>query len=93
MSKHFEAPTQVVFTFHNGECYERCAGIAYHDEIICACCGGTFDMTDEFNEIEIEQELPWVSLIEEIAPDEPYGEIEDTYESHNESEEEEEEEE
>jgi hypothetical protein len=74
MSKHFEVPTQVVFTFHNGECYERCAGIAYHDEIICACCGLIFEMRED---IVIEKELPWVNLCEEICPDEDYGEIED----------------
>lgn len=76
MNKNFDCPTQVVFTFHNGECYERCAGIAYHDEIICGCCGGIFD---NFNEIEIEQELLWISLVEEIAPDEAYGVIENVY--------------
>ena len=75
MNKNFNYPTQVVFTFYNGECYERCAGIAYHDEIICGCCGGTFDL--ESSEIEIEKELPWVSLIEEISPEEDYGELED----------------
>lgn len=74
MQKFFEKPRQVVFKFYNGECYERCAGIAYHDEIICGCCGGIFD---KFSEIEIEQELPWISLIEEIAPYEVYGEIEE----------------
>lgn len=73
MAKHFEVPTQVVFTFHNGERYERCAGIAYHDEIICACCGLIFEMRED---IVIEKELPWVNLCEEIRPDEDYGEIE-----------------
>ncbi len=77
MNKSFDYPTQVVFTFYNGECYERCAGIAYHNEIICGCCGGTFDLEDESNEVEIEKELPWVSLIEEISPEEDYGELED----------------
>ena len=73
MAKHFDKPTQVVFTFYNGECYERCAGIAYHDEIICGCCGGIFEMED----VVIEKGLSWVSLCEEICPDEDYGEIED----------------
>ena len=77
MSKYFEVPTQVVFTFYNGECYERSAGIAYCDEIICGCCGGTFDLEDKSAEIEIEKELPWDSLIEVIYPDEDYGELED----------------
>ena len=74
MSKHFDAPTQVVFTFDNGTNRERCAGIAYGDQIICACCGGIFEMGED---IVIEKGLPWVSLCEEICPDEDYGEIED----------------
>jgi len=77
MSKYFEVPTQVVFTFYNGDCYERCSGIAYHNEIICGYCGGTFDLEDESNEIKIEKELPWVSLVGEISPEENYGELED----------------
>ena len=32
MNKNFDYPTQVVFTFNNGEYYERCSGIAYHNE-------------------------------------------------------------
>ena len=86
MSKHFEVPTQVVFTFNNGDCYERCAGIAYHDEIICGWCGGIFDLEDG-TEIEIEKELPWVSLIEEISPEEDYGELEDSCDEDEEEEE------
>ena len=74
MAKHFYEPTQVVFTFGNGTKRERCAGIAYGDQIICACCGGTFEMIEDF---VIEKELPWVDLCEEISPDEDYGEIED----------------
>ena len=77
MSKHFDAPTQVVFTFDNGTNRERCAGIAYRNEIICGCCGGTFDLEDESNEIEIKKELPWVSLTGEISPEKNYGELED----------------
>ncbi|NCU28590.1 MAG: hypothetical protein EOM85_02895 [Candidatus Moranbacteria bacterium] len=74
MSKYFKAPTQVVFTFDNGTNRERRAGIAYHDEIICACCGGIFEMEED---LVIEKELPWVDFCEEIGPDEDYSEIED----------------
>ena len=77
MKKYFDYPIQVIFTFNNGDYYERCSGIAYRNEIICGCCGSTFDLEDEFNEIEIEKELPWVSLVEEISPEENYGELED----------------
>ena len=75
MSKYFDYPTQVVFIFNNGDCYERCAGIAYRNEIICGCCSGIFDLEDESNGIEIEKELPWVSLAEVISPEEDYGEL------------------
>lgn len=54
--------------------YRRWRGIAYGDQIICACCGGIFEMEED---AVIEKELPWVSLCEEIYPDEDYGEIED----------------
>ena len=44
MKQYFETPTQVLFKQdaetmrENGA--EWFAGIAYHDEIICGCCGG-----------------------------------------------------
>ena len=78
MNKNFDYPTQVVFTFNNGDCYERCSGIAYHNKVMCGCCGGVFDLEDEFDDIKIEKELPWVSLVEEISPEEDYGELEDS---------------
>lgn len=78
MSKYFYCPRQVVFIFNNGDCYERWSGIAYHNEIICGCCGSIFDLEDESKEIEIEKVLPWVSLTEEISPDEDYGDLEDS---------------
>lgn len=87
MNKNFNYPTQVVFTFNNGDYYERCSGIAYHNEIICGCCGGTFDLEDVSSEIEIEKELPWVSLAEEISPEEDYGELEDSCDEDEEEEE------
>lgn len=78
MRKNFDYPTQVVFIFNMGDYYERCSGIAYHNEVICGCCGNTFNLEDEFYEIEIEKELPWVNLIEEISPEEDYGKLEDS---------------
>lgn len=38
------------------------AGIAYHDEIICACCGGVFE-TSEAHDIEV---VDWVDLTDVI---------------------------
>lgn len=44
----FYAPTQVVFFDVDGtndlEHPRYIAGIAYHDEIICGCCGGIFQI-------------------------------------------------
>lgn len=37
-------------------------GIAYHDEIICACCGGIV----EINEVENIETLPWVDITDAI---------------------------
>lgn len=40
---YFGAPTQVSFyTYDDGWCF----GIAYRDEIICACCGGIFKIEE-----------------------------------------------
>ena len=46
------------------------AGIAYHDEIICGCCGGIV----EVSETEQIQPLPWVNISEAIAGDLPLDE-------------------
>lgn len=73
MSEYFEVPTQVVFRFYNGDCYERGVGIAYCDEIICGCCGGIFHLDEA--DIVIEKQLSWVDLCEEISPDDILGEI------------------
>lgn len=40
MNKYFDKPKQVKFEDEEGN---LCYGIAYHDEIICACCGGILD--------------------------------------------------
>ena len=72
MVKYFDEPTQVVFTFDNGTNRERCAGIAYGDQIICGGCGGIFEMEED---VVIEKKLAWTNLCEEISPDEDYGEL------------------
>ena len=41
---YFAAPTQVKFWDVDGNHY--IGGIAYRDEIICGCCGGTFRISD-----------------------------------------------
>ena len=74
MKKYFETPTQVLFKQDEETMRETgrewFAGIAYHDEIICGCCGGIF----ETDEIELIQPLPWVDISEEIAGDLPLNE-------------------
>ncbi|MCI7591080.1 MAG: hypothetical protein MSS74_04025 [Lactobacillus johnsonii] len=37
-------------------------GIAYHDEIICACCGGIV----EISEVENIETFPWVDITDAI---------------------------
>lgn len=65
MKKYFEKPTQVKFI----DCFESekriLGGIAFGDIIICGECGSTIEMDD----IEWLEELPWVSISEEIKGD------------------------
>lgn len=56
-------PTQVHFFDPN--CRKYCYGIAYHDIIICACCGLVLNAT-RMRKI---QELPWVSFVKDIRND------------------------
>lgn len=75
---NFDEPTQVMF--YDGSEYH--AGIAYHDEVICGCCGGTFEVAD-INEMALEDKvvpivaLPWVDFSEDVGltPDELQEEI------------------
>lgn len=67
MKQYFETPTQVLFKQdeetmrENG--VEWFAGIAYHDEIICGCCGGIM----EIEEVEMIQPFSWNDLTVAIA--------------------------
>ena len=66
---YFEEPVQVIFADPDATgCW--ISGIAYRDEIICACCGGVFDIS-EILEIAAEDNienpihsfgLDWVDL-------------------------------
>ena len=47
-NKYFDIPTQVVFYDHDGDCWK--SGIAWGENIICACCGGVFEI-DEICEL------------------------------------------
>ena len=68
---YFETPTQVVF--HDiDDPGSWITGIAFHDVIICACCGGTYDIDEvcELSEGYVDQAIypydNWVNLSEEI---------------------------
>lgn len=45
---HFDRPTEVTF-YDDEERRFKLRGIAYHDEVICLCCGGVY----ELDEVEI----------------------------------------
>lgn len=53
----YDRPIMIKFTdTYDGE-VDTHVGIAYHDEIICACCGGIFEVDDEC--IEVIECLDW----------------------------------
>ena len=43
-NKYFDKPTQVVYYDVDDNCWK--SGIAYRDEIICACCGGIIEISE-----------------------------------------------
>lgn len=63
MEKFYNVPTQVAFIYPDDASKEISYGIAYKNEIICGCCGNVFELGDY---IEVLEELPWISLREEI---------------------------
>ena len=69
MKQYFETPTQVLFKQDEETMQENgaewFAGIAYHDEIICGCCGGIVEVSEN----KLIQLLPWVNISEAIAGD------------------------
>lgn len=69
MTAYYENPTQVCFVdpFESEECGERrwLGGIAHQDFIICGECGGTIELAD----IDEIIDLPWISISESIIGD------------------------
>ena len=73
MKNYFDEPTQVVFT--DPDNYgEWLVGIAYKDEVICACCGGIFNIECVVAAAEAEGIVNpiysydnWVDLTDEIT--------------------------
>ena len=65
MKRYYDVPTQVRFFMNEDEGY--CGGIAYHNEIICGCCGGVFEIDDIIDEtprglIPIHDYNDWMDL-------------------------------
>ena len=101
--RYFEEPTQVIFFEPNGAditlnaqgvqrdyWYDHtawCTGIAYHDVIICACCGQAIDIDSLYEDAaeitmrtDIVFELSWVGIGDAIADDDCYPCLSDEYE-------------
>ncbi len=53
METYFDRPKQVVFADPDNP-GEWIVGIAYKDEIICACCGGIFDIDDVIEQAKLD---------------------------------------
>ena len=61
---YYNVPTQVIFWSDGKEGMGR--GIAYHNQIICACCGGIFRLDDDDKTVKILKEMDWVDFSEYI---------------------------
>ena len=74
---YFKKPTQVWFIDPDeGEIYYN-VGIAYHDEIICGCCGDIYEIREVWEAADEEGltnpivPMSWVDLSDEIHGDMP----------------------
>ena len=82
---YFNRPTQVVFYDADGDNWK--SGIAYCDEIICACCGGVIEIDEiyEFAPAEIVQPIfpysNWCDITEDIIGSEMPEAWQEIYES------------
>ena len=52
MKTYYDVPTQVIFYDGGYDSPIFCAGIAYKDEIICACCGGVMKISEVIADAE-----------------------------------------
>ena len=69
IKRYFDEPTQV--KYWNGEDEGYCGGIAYKDEVICACCGAIVEISDIFDLAEEDGvapiiDFPWIDLNDEV---------------------------
>lgn len=66
----FNEPTMV--KFYESGCEHWSGGIAYGDEIICACCGGILEIAEIIQDAEEDgvkdpiQVLSWINLRDEL---------------------------
>lgn len=60
---YYDVPTQVKFWVdEEGTGVRTHTGIAYYNQIICACCGGIFFLNDDDKTVEILKEMDWVDF-------------------------------
>lgn len=73
---YYDKPTQVKFLdFLEFESYKPywIGGIAYHNEVICGCCGGVFEISELYEKAKERgyehspiEALIWIDINEEI---------------------------
>ena len=70
---YYDMPTQVKFFDFDGEEPYWIGGIAFHDVIICGCCGGIIEISELYDiaeEIELGEDpikvLNWIDINAEI---------------------------
>lgn len=63
MQRFFDTPVQVMFSDPDNE-GKWLVGIAHRDEIICACCGGIFEI-DEIESIHTYKN--WIDIVDAIT--------------------------
>lgn len=76
MKKFFDKPMQVSFRTDDETMKEegrKCwFGIAYHDHIICGCCGGVFEVEECEQITEYES---WLDIESELGGDDYYDSL------------------
>ena len=70
---YYDIPTQVKFFDFNSEEPYWIGGIAFHDVVICGCCGATIEISDLYDEAEETgfnedpiKVLDWIDINNEI---------------------------
>lgn len=86
MKTYYDVPTQVIFYDGCDDSPIFCAGIAYKDEIICACCGGVMKISEVIADAEedgiktaIYDYVDWYDMREAIVGGEYPEEYYDDY--------------